>query len=179
MSVAFLVDGVTEQRFVQLVCKSSTVQRINLNGTSVQTVALAKRIATQIRLWNGRHRSIVVIVDLEKRQQSANDFSSELLGALVAEGAGVGVVVGVADRMIENWMLGDEEVWPGQALPAVVDGFSGATLVKSIMASAYDKAAHGPELLRRVRSSELKKRSPSFAALHAQLSHLRCHWLSR
>lgn len=179
MGVAFLVDGVTEQRFVQMVCKDAVVQRINLNGASVQTTALAKRISSLIRLWGGRHKSIVVIVDLEKRTQSADLFATELLEALRGEGVATGVVVGVADRMIENWMIADPGLWPGMSIKENVDGCSGLTVLKKYTASHYDKAANGPELLKKSRASELKKRSPSFARLAEQLGHLRCHWLGR
>lgn len=179
MSVAFLVDGVTEQRFVQLICPKAAVKRINLNGASVQTDALAKRISSLIRLWNGKYRSIVVLVDLEKREQAAGDFSRDLLGAIEAQGAAHGVIVGVADRMLENWMLGDIELWPDHEIPDTVDGFAGATFLKKLTNSRYDKAAHGPDLLKNARASEIRKRSPSFASLCDQMPKLKCYWLNR
>ena len=179
MSFAFLVDGVTEQRFIQLICTNAAVKRINLNGASVQIGALAERIASLIRLWNGKYRTIIVIVDLEKREQSADAFAKDLLAAITAQGAACGVIVGVADRMLENWMLGDSALWPDHDLPAVVDGFSGAAFLKKITGARYDKAAHGPELLKKARVSEIRVRSPSFASFFDRLPRARCHWLNQ
>lgn len=179
MPAAFLVDGITEQRFIQLVCKNSSVKLTNLNGASVDASALAKRIASLIRIWKGRFRPIVVIVDREKRDESAESFAASLLAKIREEAITDDVIVGVADRMIENWMLADPVVWPHQTLLDNVDGCAGATTVKKYLKGNYDKAAVGPQLLFKSRPSEIRQRSPSFAALVLKLSPLRCRWLMR
>jgi hypothetical protein len=178
MSLAFLVDGITEQRFIQRICPNRPVRVTGLNGKSVRTDALAKRLASLIRLWNGRYYPIVIVVDRECREEAAADFGASLQSCLRVEGVTDQIVVGVADRMIENWMIADPAVWPAHQLPDHVDGCSGVNVVKGYM-SSYDKAASGPVLLYRSRASEIKQRSPSFAALAEQLEGVDCHWLGR
>jgi len=176
MIPAFLVDGVTEQRFVKLVCSGSPVRIINCNGSSVRTAAIAKRVASLIRLWGGKFFPIVVVVDLENRDMTAEAFCCDLERAIRDEGVVDDLVVGVADRMIENWMLGDGRVWSECAPPACVDGCHGASVLKRQIPS-YDKAAAGPGLLKRASASEIRRRSPSFDAFVAKLVRLNCRWL--
>jgi len=178
MRPAFLVDGVTEKRFVQAICTDHPVKLTNLNGNSVTTAALAKQLASLIRLWKQRYYPVVVVVDLEKRSQSAAEFATDLRVALEQHGIDDLLVIGVADQMIENWMIADPDLWPEQEIPENVDGRSGATVLKRYM-KEYDKAANGPQLLQRSRASEIGRRSPSFSALREQLIELECHWLGR
>ena len=168
---AFLVDGITEQRFVQLVCADRPVKLTNLNGKSVSTSALAKQLATLIRLWKQRYYPIVVVVDLETRTQSASDFAADLIKEVRQLGVYDDLILGVADRMIENWMIADSDLWSEQIIPDNVEGNSGATIVKRYMAH-YDKVANGPELLQRSRASQIALRSPSFAAFKAAVALL-------
>ena len=178
MKPAFLVDGVTEQKFVQTVCKDRPVKIINCNGDTVTAEAIAKRAASLIRLWGGRCFPIVILVDRESRVESAEAFCAALIAAIRNEGIGDQLVVGVADRMIENWMLGDPDVWPGEPVLADVDGFRGSSEVRQRMPH-YGKAANGPILLTRARASEIWSRSKSFRDLADQLTALRCSWLRR
>lgn len=174
MSVAFLVDGQTEQRFIQLVCSGNPVQRLNLNGSSVSAEAIAKRAATQIRLWRGRHYPIVILVDLEDRSCDSSQLKAGIEQALSVEGICDRVLVGVANRMIENWVLAD----CGPKSLSAVDGLHGCNELKRLFPS-YDKAADGPEMLRRARASVIRQRSPSFSDFQDTLSEIRCHWLAR
>lgn len=178
MKPAFLVDGVTEQKFVQLVCKDRPVKIINCNGDTVSAEAIAKRAASLIRLWGGRCFPIIVLVDRESRGASAEDFCAKLIAAIQNEGIRDQLVVGVADRMIENWMLGDPAVWPDEVVLEDVDGLRGSSIVKQRMPE-YGKAANGPSLLQRCRASEISQRSKSFRDFTGQLSALRCSWLRR
>lgn len=176
MRPAFLVEGITEQRFIQIVCRDSPVKTINCNGSAVQAGAIAKRAASLIRLWGGRYFPIIILVDREDRVEAAEVFRTSLENAIRAEGVADQLVVGVADRMIENWMLANADLWTTAAPPDSVDGFSGSSRLRKLM-PAYDKAAHGPDLLSRTRCSELRKRSASFRSLYERLSTLRCRWL--
>lgn len=179
MAAGYLVDGITEQRFIQLVCKNVSVKLTNLNGKSVATSALAKRIASLIRIWKGRYHPIIIVVDREKRQESAEEFAADLLAKIRLEQIEDVLIVGVADRMIENWMIADPSLWPGQNIPPNVDGTAGASIVKGYLDGSYDKVANGPQLLLRSRPKEISKRSPSFAALRTQLDQVNCHWLRK
>lgn len=178
MKPAFLVDGVTEQKFVQTVCKDRPVKIINCNGDTVSAEAIAKRAASLIRLWGGRCFPIVILVDRESRGESAESFCATLINFIRAEGVEDQLVVGVADRMIENWMLGDPDLWPDAEILDNVDGLHGASVVKQRMPS-YGKAANGPSLLARCKASAISVRSRSFRAFAEQLVTLRCSWLRR
>lgn len=175
---AYLVDGITEQKFIQSICAGSPVRVTNLNGNSVSAAAIAKRVSSIVRLWKGRHYPIVVLVDLEKRDCSSDVFAREILDAIRQEGIADQMLVSVVDRMIENWMIADPELWEGQVLKESVDGFSGATELKRMM-PGYDKAADGPDLLRRSRASEISKRSVAFEAMRRGLGDIPCEWLKR
>lgn len=178
MKPAFLVDGLTEKRFVQRACKGRPVQILNCNGETVAPGAIAKRAASLIRLWGGRCFPIVILVDRESRQEGASEFAETLSRAIRDEGIEDEVIVGVADRMIENWMIADPALWPDFEEIDSVDGISGVSVIKRRLGS-YNKAANGPELLHRCRASEIRTRSTSFSAFADQLSRLRCSWLRR
>lgn len=180
MPAGFLVDGLTEQRFIQNVCNNKvSVKLTNLNGKTVETTALAKRVASLIRIWKGRYSPIVVVVDREKRSESAKEFAANLLAKVREEEITDNLIVGVADRMLENWMIADPALWPGEDIPDSVDGTSGASILRGYLDGAYDKAANGPQLLKKSRPSEIRKRSASFAELEEQLKPLGCHWLNK
>ncbi|WP_157835397.1 DUF4276 family protein [Xanthomonas sp. SHU 166] len=178
MRPAYLVDGITEQRFVQAICQGSPVRLTNLNGNSVSAEAIAKRIASIVRLWKGRHYPIIVVVDLEKRSLSADEFARQVEESVKAQGIEDLLIVGAVDRMIENWMICDEAVWGEGQLRELTDGFSGATELKRMMPT-YDKAADGPTLLIESRASEIAKRSKSFKVFCEKLQGLKCNWLNR
>ncbi|TWT23546.1 DUF4276 family protein [Luteimonas marina] len=178
MKPAFLVDGVTEQKFIQTICKDRPVKIINCNGDSVSAEAIAKRAASLIRLWGGRCFPIVILVDRESRGESAENFCATLVDSIRDEGIEDQLIVGVADRMIENWMLGDPDIWPDAEDLDDVDGFRGSSVVKQRMPE-YGKAANGPSLLARCKASAISLRSRSFRTFIDQLSLLRCAWLRR
>lgn len=179
MGAAFLVDGHTEQRFIQKICPNKTVQRINLNGSSVGAIAIAKRVATQVRLWGGRYFPIIIVVDLEDRLITPTAFSGSLLMAIRNEGIADEIVIGVASRMIENWILADSQRLNWTTCPSQVDSFHGAAKLKEIIGD-YDKASDGPELLHQARPSKIREKSPSFDDFMNALPIMPgCHWLSR
>ncbi|WP_156087904.1 hypothetical protein [Lysobacter sp. Root667] len=176
MKPAFLVEGVTEQKFIQLVCGGHPVKIINCNGSSVVVGAIAKRAASLIRLWGGKFFPIIIVVDREDRCESANDFAHGLAQAIREEGVCDSVVIGVADRMIENWMVADPLLWPDHTTPQSVDGLNGLSILRQRL-PAYNKSVDGAALLKRSRSREIASRSASFKRLKDQLEIMRCNWL--
>lgn len=108
MTAAFLVDGHMEQKIAQRLCAGCPVRILNINGRDVQIHAIAKQVATQFRLLNNRYYPVVILIDREERDVSADDLAKALVNE--AERQGVPrdqLIVGVADRMIENWILAD------------------------------------------------------------------------
>lgn len=178
MRPAFLVDGLTEQRFIQKICPGAPVKLINLNGNTVSSLAIAKRVASLVRMWKGRYYPIIIIVDREDRNATSDEFCGELHHFVEKEEIKDQLFIGVADRMIENWMIADPDLWPQHRVKDQVDNCSGLSTIKKYMPS-YNKAAAGPEILRRSRASEIIKRSHSFKVFFSKVAHIQCHWLQR
>jgi len=173
-----LVDGHTEQRFIQQICPGRPVQRLGLNGNTVSASAIAKRAATQIRLWGGKYYPIVLVIDHEDRIVTPADFSGQISDSFISEGIKEDVRICVAMRMIENWIIADAETVGWMDPPSSVDGLHGANVLKKILGQ-YDKAGDGPDLLGACRPSKIALRSSSFESAKKLLSDISCHWLAR
>ena len=50
MGCAFIVDGQTEKKIVQHLCRDAPVRMTNLNGKDVSIAAIAKRVSSLIKL---------------------------------------------------------------------------------------------------------------------------------
>ena len=108
-SIAFIVDGHMEQKIVQHFCPGIPVRRPNCNGDNVPVATLAKHIAPLVRLLK-RVRKFFVIVDREGRAMSAAKMEADIKAELAKLEVDIScVVVSVADRSTENWMLADVE----------------------------------------------------------------------
>ena len=180
---AFIVDGYLEKKFIEKICKGKVVRILNCNGKTVSVDAIAKRIATQCRLFGGKYFPIVAWVDRESREISANDFANVLLQSIRNEGVSDNVIVGVADIMIENWILADREIVQNESknrtrLPDQIEGVNGKSIMKKII-PRYHETTTGVVLLTKCRASIMSMASPSFQAFCQQLSDLDCWWLQR
>lgn len=84
MPAAFIVDGLTEKKIIQRLCKGVTVRTLSLNGKNVALTAIAKAAFSLIKLFKGRHYPIILIVDREGRSDTSEDIEEEL-ARLLAE----------------------------------------------------------------------------------------------
>jgi hypothetical protein len=89
MSLAFIVDGLTEKRIVQALCPNAPVRMTQLNGKDVTVAVLAKAAATLLRVYKERHFPVILLVDRETRELSSTALESALRDALIEEGIGV------------------------------------------------------------------------------------------
>ena len=181
--LAFLVDGNLEQKFIQRACPGNTVRRINCNGNAVAISAMVRRIATQCRLLGSKYYPIVVIIDREDRDTPSRDLCSEIIDGLREEGIVDELIVGVADRMIENWILADSEIVCEDANfqktpPATCEGLDGKRVIGDCV-RYYHETTVGVELLLKCRASRIRQKSPSFAYLYDKLPKKGCRWLRR
>lgn len=179
---AFLVDGHQEKKFVQKVCPGKPVRMLNLNGNSVTPEAIAKRVASHCRLFHDRYHPIIIWVDREDRDTSASALVAELKNAIRAEGVQDDIVLGVADRTIENWILADRETVHPRCrdvvpYPRQPDGFNGKSRMKKLVAD-YHETTVGVELLTKCYASRMKT-SESFKAFVENLPNNDCWWLAR
>lgn len=181
---AFFVDGQMEQKFIQNICPKAKVQLINCNGDDVKLEAIADRLASLIRLMRQRFSPVIVIIDREKRQQSAEQVQIELKSLLEQRGVDVEVMIGVADRMMENWILADEELkveLSGETRGRDFEGIDGKQEIKKWI-RPYHETVQGVALLRRCRPSRMQS-SDSFRKFFEQLrkdkSLKECWWINQ
>lgn len=173
MRPAFLVDGQTEKIAIQKICPGRPIRVLACNGKSVTAGALAKRAETQIRLLRNRCYPFILIADLEQRNITHNEFASQIEIELKKLGVREDVIIGVPDRMIENWIFCDANCVGPTA--RVCDGEHGTSLIKKAI-GRYQKTTQGSTLIAQSRASELRQ-SPSFAAFEQKLNKLNCQWL--
>jgi hypothetical protein len=181
-SPIFLVEGQTEKLFIEQICPGTKILRLEINGRNVAVGAVVERAASLIRLQQGRTSPSIILFDREDRLEPASaiaqEVSTELSRVLPAEH----VVVGVADRMIENCILADWEALRSllpnlPQLPPITEGLNGKAILKNLLRT-YSKTVDGPKLLRSARPGLIRLQSQSFAAFRVQLS-LPCPWLYR
>lgn len=179
---AFFVDGKMEQMFVQNVCPGAKVQLINCNGDRVKLEAIADRLATLLRLLRSRYSPVIIIFDREKRDKTTEELSRELSELLLARGVTDRFYIGVPDRMIENWILADEEVkaeLSKEIKDTHFEGSDGKAHIRKYV-SPYHETVDGVSLLRRCRPGRMLS-SPSFRSFfdqfRADLSLQDCWWV--
>jgi hypothetical protein len=184
---AYLVEGDLEQRFVQNACPNQPVQKIGLNGRSVSVSALAKRIATQARLLQKKYHPLIIIFDREEREKTCDNIEKELRDLLEFEDIQAELLIGIADREIENWILADWEVFANccgctiEEPPSDLEGSLGKRKVKQFLSKgrSYTETIEGCAWLKKCRPSKIAAQSPSFAKFFANLEQLDCWWFER
>ena len=181
---AYLVEGHMEQRFLANICTGQPVRRIGCNGDQVSMKGIAKHLDTHIRLLR-RNYPIIIIFDRERRESNCQELASELTNELFARGIDVcNLVLGIADRTIENWILSDpvtlDAFYPGRSNCYCADGKFGKSILAKSLApvEAYNETTTGVELLRSMNPQEARLRSPSLDRFLDQLE-LPCWWLNR
>ena len=180
---AFFVDGHLEKKFIQKACPKTIVRILNCNGRDVVMSAIAKRIATQCRLLGGKYYPIIIVIDREERTQSASELCDELTNKIRQNGVNDEIIIGVADRMIENWILADEDCFSHLAQKkfktcSITDGLHGKNKLASCIGS-YHETTTGVELLLKCRPSVMKSRNLTFKNFIEKVPADICWWLSR
>ncbi len=176
---AFIVDGHTEQCLISSICPGHPIQRTNLNGNSVTIDAIAKKVASMIRILGNRHYPIIVLVDREDRQETCEELSTQLNDCLVTEGViNQDIRIGFSDRMIENWIVADFKLIAElKKKPQQTDGLNGASLIKKHKGS-YNKVIDGVKLLLSVDKSLVYQLSPSYKGFIDKLDGIPCEYLN-
>jgi hypothetical protein len=181
---AFLVDGVMEQKILAKICNGKKVLRTNCNGRDVAMKAIARRVATLSRLLKN-YDPIIVLIDREERQEDCKKLLAELAGELTQAGYPGRFILGMADRMIENWILADWESvrakfsglkgWAGQA-----EGCHGKHQVKSLMPNSrrYNEVSEGVKYFSACDPSNIYAKSVSFKDFVDQIQ-VDCWWTAR
>ncbi|MBS1522432.1 MAG: DUF4276 family protein [Bacteroidetes bacterium] len=177
-SPAFIVDGFTERNIVQQICPGKPIRRTDLNGKNVSIEAIAKKIASLIRLLNNRHYPIIILVDKEDRNMSNEEMCQKLRQLIIEEGINdIELKIGVADRMIENWILADwGKITQNAAKPENTDGLKGSSRLKELLGS-YGKTTDGVDMFINADPSIIYQNSPSFRLFADQLKDIECWYV--
>lgn len=178
---AFIVDGFTEVQILKKICPNSPIKRTDLNGKDVTIPAMARKIASHIRLLK-RNYPIVILVDLEKRKMTFEEMALQLRNEIENQGINnIDFRIGVADRMIENWILADWDTLMfnlnlSEEKPEFTDGIGGKAKMKKLIPN-YGETADGVSHFLKANSLDIYENSPSFKHFADQLKDLNCYWL--
>ncbi|MBF0520141.1 MAG: DUF4276 family protein [Nitrospirae bacterium] len=183
---AFIVDGQQEQKILQQLCPDTPVRRLNLNGKDAELHAAAKRIASLIRLLGNRYYPFVIIYDREDRSDSVEIIREELERLIKSEGINDDIVIGIPDRMIENWLLADwlNTQQQGKLMTTkemkTFEGNNGkATILKHLpKGSRYHETVEGVNWFLKADVKNIYKNSHSFRLFANVLQNISCSWLN-
>ncbi|EKE05301.1 MAG: hypothetical protein ACD_19C00364G0002 [uncultured bacterium] len=177
---AFIVDGFTEKLIIQKLCPGKPISRTDLNGKNVTIDAIAKKIASLIRLFNNRFYPIIILIDKEERDQSI----TEIIDCLNQKLRDNGIVscdfrIGVADRMIENWIIADWDCLGSREFPQpeCTEGINGSSMIRRVKGS-YSKTTDGVELFLSANQQRIYENSESFRTFIDKISDLSCNYLN-
>jgi len=182
---AFLVDGHLEKKFIQQICPGKTVRILNCNGKDVHMSAIAERIATQCRLLKGKYYPIIIVIDRECRDESFLEIKNSLTQEVKNLQVNDQLIIAVADRMIENWIVADIATVSKYSSKVVshkeYDGKHGKNILTKILKN-YHETTDGVSLLVSCYASRIRANSPSFGSFYDELAENKieeCWWLSR
>jgi hypothetical protein len=177
---AFIVDGFTERNIIQNICPGRPIRRTDLNGKDVTLEAMAKKIASLIRLLNNRHYPIVILVDKENRAMSYLKMTQMLASLIEKEGIkDQDLRIGVADRMLENWIIADWESICGEhKRPDVTDSINACSKLREIIGS-YGKTTDCVDMFLNADISKVYRTSPSFKSFADKLTDLECEFIDK
>ena len=128
-----------------------------------------------------------MIFDREGRDATVTDIKTALLGLLKAEGIETDTILGVPDRMLENWILADFETFCRLAnvertlFNPATEGTAGAAALKKLLPTGvpYVKTIHGVEWFIASNPEVMKQNSASFRQFGDEMKPLSCRWLSQ
>jgi len=176
----FIVEGHMEKDIIQRICDGRPVRMFH-NGRSVAPSALAKQAATLIKLMKYT-RPIIILFDREMRHESCTELSSAFLKALSGYGVSENdVIVGVADRMIENWILACASVRQKYQVGFVTEGYHGKGKLSEVMDLAgehYHERIEGVEMFIGIDKVSAMANSESFKLFAKSISPY-CEWMRR
>jgi len=177
---AFIVDGFTERNIVQTICPGKPIRRTDLNGKNVSLEAMSKRIASLIRLLNNRNYPIIILVDKEDRNMSNTTMCAELKRLIIEQGIDdIELKIGVADRMIENWIIADwKKITADIPKPENTDGLRGSAKLRELLGS-YGKTTDGVEMFLNADPSIIYQNSPSYRFFIDQLKDIECWYVEQ
>jgi hypothetical protein len=167
-----IVEGQTEAHFVKATYANALITRPFPNGEDVAVEVIVDAVTDTVETVCGHISKVLVLLDLEKRSVSANDFLNAILSALSQNCSGRQFYIGVADRQIETWILADvhtmrqrfdpEYVYPG-------DGCGAKKLLHKLSEGIVRAPRDTANLLKSCSAERALSNSPSLRALIDQI----------
>ena len=180
MNPAFIVDGFTERNIIQNICPGAPIRRTDLNGKDVSIEAMAKKIASLIKVLNNRHYPVIILVDKESRNISCKEMIAKLEESIKKEGINnLDLRVGVADRMLENWILADwDKLKSKKGKPLNTDCINGCGKLKEVIGS-YGKTTDCVDMFLNADIKKMYKNSPSFKVFADKIADINCDYINK
>ncbi|MGP1600891.1 MAG: DUF4276 family protein [Treponema sp.] len=168
-----------EQLIINYFCPDRPVRLLDCNGKDVTLAVAAKKAASLIRLMK-RNYPIVLIFDREKRVETSEQIAEKLHEEIQKCGINnVELIIGVPDKMMENWMLADinsvNSYFHTKAKQKIFEGTGGKSQLKQIInPKNYSETQDGPELAKRCDIKTVVENSKSFESFFSKLTKLNC-----
>ena len=177
------VEGKMERMFLNNNFHYVTVIPV-ANGTSWSLTAMADQIESRYRARNFFGDAIVIWIDRERREESAEELSQVIRDRLVSVGAiGGNIHILVGDRMCENIILADEDLMRDQTgdpnYTYAGDGCHGKHALKSALQASgkgFSETGTGVMLLKKTSLLAASTKSPSVLAF-VNTFEMACWWL--
>lgn len=171
---AFIVDGFTEKNIIDKICPNRPVRRTDLNGKNVTLDKIAERLGSYIRIFNNNYYPIIIIIDKENRQQPCEEIAKYIMDKLNNAGfKNDDIRISIADRMIENWLIADTQIFAKKERPPQIDGINGASILKKKYGS-YSKSTDCLKIIENFRPETAYINSPSFKNFVDLLDNIGC-----
>ena len=106
---AFIIDGFMEKLVLQHLCPDHPIRRIGCNGRDAPMATVARFIEKQLRVLDRAYYPAVILLDREERRETADDLIAALTRELNDRGFTGRFIIGMPDRMIENWIMADPD----------------------------------------------------------------------
>lgn len=177
---AFIVEGEMEQKFLTQICgrRGIRVLTVGVNGKNVPMKAMSKHIGALLRQLNDRNYPVVIVFDRETRKETCDELLNDLCEEL-EELRKLGhhrydpskLMIGISDRMTENWILADHEYMTSvfgvkfeekKSKYNNFEGRHGKNIIKELLADiSYKETSRGVEMLRGMDFRRASLESPS------------------
>lgn len=183
--LGFIVEGHMEADIIKSLCASAEVRRLQINGVAFPTAKICDRIKPQIQmLYRKQLRKIIIIIDREQREISAEQFEAAIRDGLQARGICCDdIIIACPDRNFETWIV----PFVSKTCDLVdehqnnAEGRNGKSMIRAIFKSngtSYVEVVDGVKLFKSINPARLREISPSFKRFHDTFD-IPCWWLDR
>jgi len=183
----FIVEGDLEYEVIKKLCPKCPTPLLGINGNDVELEAIAKHIGTQARILESKYcNPIIVILDREGRKETSDEIICRLHRALEGQDLKSKIIIGVPDRMIENWILADLKTLrrstgiSKRRCKINYEGVHGKEALKKILPPKirYRETIEGACWLARSVSRTIYQNSASFKTFADKLRNIPCPWVA-